>query len=649
METSIGESLVSPLFSGQGPLDSLWAAALDNIDLRGVLSALRETGRAAGGPLGSSGIDELSRFAASTEFDPATSEVTSSNSSATASDFDGLGSFTPVGLKSGASRLAEDPVTGMSIGAALVGGGNIQVTTPDSGIVQDRMVFGTVNEEVRAAKTLTVKNTGTGALTITGLSFGNGETSTEADFELVNSPRSFTLNPNESQNISVRFAPKGGDKVSSLNANDSPTHTKNGEQYDSLKITSNDSNQPTVTVNLGGLNSANYEGNNEPSLAEIARTFGWTSKVGTEDNILGGSKTLLGDEVYSPYWLRADATAPVELWPLAVYSGRGDRPHNSIAFQAKPGSGGNSGTIYQLAGRNNDDSPTGNEVLGSNNLSGGENQKLLPKILVNNVNSTPTPTTVDFTPTKAFALNRGGSWTDDSKNGIEQLHNWRIFPVKEANGAVVPNTWFAAVDPGTNPDPATGKNFDYNDDVYLLTNAKPESPQPPALYRLDAAAASGSYFTDTSGKTWTSDAGYTNGVSENGGTPAPAIANTNDDTLYQTYRGKVSTLTYNLPVSQPQKVDLYLRFAEVYWTGAPGRGEAGTGKRVFDVIAEGKTLLDNFDITAAAGGPLRAIERAIKGVPVNDGTLNLQFTSERASSGVDFPAISAISVLRSSA
>jgi hypothetical protein len=165
------------------------------------------------------------------------------------------------------------------------------------------------------------------------------------------------------------------------------------------------------------MNSANYESNNEVSVAEIARTFGWTINVGKEDNILGGSKTLLGDEVYSPYWLRADTTKPVLLWSLAVYSGRNNNPHDSIRFEAKPGSGGKSGLIYELAGRNNDDSPTGNEVLGSNNLSGGENQKLLPKILVNNVNSVPTTNTVDFTPTSTFALNRGGAWTDDTKNG----------------------------------------------------------------------------------------------------------------------------------------------------------------------------------------------------------------------------------------
>ncbi len=519
------------------------------------------------------------------------------------------------------------------------GGGNIQIKTPDSAIVQNRMVFSTVNEERRPPKTLMISNTGSENLTITGLSFGNGEAAAEADFELVNAPTlPFTLAAGGSYDLNVRFAPKGVDKFASLNSNDLPTHTKNGEQYDSLVITSNDPDQSKVTVNLAGLNSANYEGNNEPALAEIARTFGFTFNVGKEDNILGGSKTPLGDEVYSPYWLQADTNKPVQVWPLAVYSGRSDNPHNSIRFEAKPGSGGNSGTVYQLAGRNNDDSPTGNEVLGSNNLSGGENQKLLPKILVGGINTTPTTSTVDFVPTKAFALNRGGAWTDDSKNGTSQLHNWRLYPV---GNAATTTTWVAAVDPGNNPDPSTGKNFDYNDDVYLLVNARPESPPLSSLpYRIDSGSSAA--YTDTSGKTWSPDSGFTNGVAENGGTPPPAIANTNDDTLYQTYRGKTTTLNYNFPINSPQKVDLNLHFAELYWGVKADLGDGGVGSRIFDLVAEGTTVLKDFDIAAAAGGPRKAIQRAIKGISVTDGTLNLSFRASK-----DFPSISAISVLPS--
>lgn len=382
---------------------------------------------------------------------------------------------------------AIDPVTGVSKGTALTKG-KIQVVTPNLDIVPNRMVFSTVNRQERASKTLSISNTGSGPLTITNLSLGNSQQDAVrvedqqrgADFKLVNAPaRPFILDPNQSLNLSIKFMPQ---RVSSLNRN-SPTHTLNGENYALLTITSDDPDQPRTKVDLAGLNSANYEGNKEVSVAEIARTFGWTFDVGTEDNIMGGSKNLLGDEVYSPYWLSANATKPVLLWPLAVFSGRTATPHNSIRFEPKPGSGVSGGLIYEFAGRADDDLPAptdaspglGNKVPGSNNISGGENQKLLPKILVNRINSTPTRNTVDFTPTTAFALNRGGSWTDDSQNP-NGSHNWRIFPVKDSQGNPIANTWFATVDPVYIA--GQQNNFDYNDVVYLLVNAKPEFPQP---------------------------------------------------------------------------------------------------------------------------------------------------------------------------
>ncbi len=329
-----------------------------------------------------------------------------------------------------------------------VAGPNLEVLTTDLDIVQNRMVFSSVNEEVRAAKTLTLRNTGSETLTINSLIFGDSQEKDNAvrsgdhtrgiDFSFENpTPTTFTLAAGASTDLSIKFAPK---RISSIS--DTTTHLLNAENYASLTITSNDPDQQTRIVNLAGVNFANYESANEPSVAEITRIFGWTTNIGKESLVLGGTKAPLGDEVYSPYWRRADTTKAVQLLPLAVTSKRTDEPHGRVEFVAKAGSGGNSGVIYEFAGRANDDSPdtppfppyTGNAVLGSNALSGGENQKLLPKILVNGVNMSPTIDTVSFNPTKPFALKTAGQWTDDSKNGTGQLHNWRMFSVRDANG-----------------------------------------------------------------------------------------------------------------------------------------------------------------------------------------------------------------------
>jgi hypothetical protein len=94
-----------------------------------------------------------------------------------------------------------------------------------------------------------------------------------------------------------------------------------------------------------------------------------------------------------------------------------------------------------------------------------------------------------------------------------------------------------------------------------------------------------------------------------------AIANTTNDTLYQSerygnfgYAVDVADGTYNVT----------LQFAEIYWDAA--------GKRVFDVAAEGKLILDNLDIFSAAGGKNIAYDFTVP-VAVSDGTLNLQFTT----------------------
>ena len=152
----------------------------------------------------------------------------------------------------------------------------------------------------------------------------------------------------------------------------------------------------------------------------------------------------------------------------------------------------------------------------------------------------------------------------------------------------------------------------------------------PTLWRIDVGSASS--FTDGNGKVWQADTGlFTPANTPPETTGTVPIDNTVDDTIYQTYRGQVSggdkTLTYNLSIpSTVQKVDLRLHFAELYW-GAPGGGAAGPGKRVFDVKANGVTILNDFDITAAVGGARTALIVPIDGIPITNGQLQLSFTS----------------------
>jgi hypothetical protein len=79
-----------------------------------------------------------------------------------------------------------------------------------------------------------------------------------------------------------------------------------------------------------------------------------------------------------------------------------------------------------------------------------------------------------------------------------------------------------------------------------------------------------------------------------------------------------------------------LHFAELYWHAA--------GQRVFDVMAEGARVLDNYDIINKAGANFTAITETFT-VNVADGKLDLVFSALESEGGVNRPKVSAIEVL----
>ena len=59
-----------------------------------------------------------------------------------------------------------------------------------------------------------------------------------------------------------------------------------------------------------------------------------------------------------------------------------------------------------------------------------------------------------------------------------------------------------------------------------------------------------------------------------------------------------------------------LKFAETYWTAA--------GKRVFNVLVNGTTVLTNFDIYAAAGAQNKAIDEVFNDIAPTGGVITIQ-------------------------
>jgi hypothetical protein len=108
-----------------------------------------------------------------------------------------------------------------------------------------------------------------------------------------------------------------------------------------------------------------------------------------------------------------------------------------------------------------------------------ENQKVMPAIDAGGATA--------WNPSGVFGITGNyANYTDDQFNRADDgtlFHNVRVFPAKTPSGATIPNMWLIGVDINLTSD----KNFDYQDQVMLLTNATPE---------LVAAAAPGTATTD---------------------------------------------------------------------------------------------------------------------------------------------------------
>jgi hypothetical protein len=140
--------------------------------------------------------------------------------------------------------------------------------------------------------------------------------------------------------------------------------------------------------------------------------------------------------------------------------------------------------------------------------------------------------------------------------------------------------------------------------------------------------AGGGAYTDSQGQTWSADTDFSGG---NFFATTNSVSKTSDPQLYQTEH--FGSFSYHFAVPNGN-YNVVLKFAEIYWSSP--------GQRIFNVAINGTQVLTNFDIVAAAGGPLTAIDKTFP-VSVNNGTITIQFIPGAA----NWPKVSAISLVPS--
>lgn len=487
-------------------------------------------------------------------------------------------------------------------------GPDIALENLDGAPFADRLIFNRIDNYGGATHrrvTLRIRNVGDSALSISSLPI-SGPWQLDPAIPLPTS-----IPTNNYLDVTVRFDATSGD-------------VHNG----TLTINSNDHDEAGVVVQLSGFWQSLPENDQEPGIGQIIRVFGYTTELVSAGQRLNrqGLVDAVGEEVLSPYWRRADTSKPVTIRQLSAFHSCCDpATAATVRWHAKGSS--STTTLFKHA------------VV--------DGQSLLPR--KGDANGEPAgPAIATFTPGSTFGFNVDGEWSDptlnnqseDQNNGCSGAcgHHVRFWPARDRQGALIPNTYIMAGD-------YNGINYDYNDNVYLISNVTPET-QPAqfvprqVLYRLDVGGARN--YIDSNGNEWRPDTGYFSpptAPSEPGNLPAD-VELTRDDVLFGTYRGNVGNvplnqrvLSYTLPVNNVTQVNMRLFFSERY------SGNNATGKRVFDIEAEGQLIRDNFDIYANAGGVNRATLLTFNNLAVRDGQLNLTFRAV-----ADYPSIAGIEV-----
>ncbi len=362
----------------------------------------------------------------------------------------GAGSHTVVATaKDGAGNSKSATVT-FEVVAFAKTDGVLALSNPEQAPFDDRLVMSRIQSTVSSPQTkdtarLVLRNTGTQPYEVSSLSASGTAFAVTAPTTLP-----ITVPAGGTANVDVAF-------TATIDAN----QPQNRLFAETLTVFSNARNGGSTKVELAGIWQKQSEGGNEPDVAEISKAFGYGTKIRNSGQQLNnkGVVTTVGDEILSPYWGRRDAGQPVQVRQLAAY-------HSCCT---------NTASFFWYAKGSNSTS----NVLTHN---GAFAQSLLPR--KNGSGTAPAVST--FTPSSnVFGFKIDPEWSDPNKNNksVDQCpgqpagqetatcklgHHLRVWPAKDRSGAVIEGSYLVVMD-------YSGINYDFNDNVYLVSNIVPEA------------------------------------------------------------------------------------------------------------------------------------------------------------------------------
>ncbi len=151
-----------------------------------------------------------------------------------------------------------------------------------------------------------------------------------------------------------------------------------------------------------------------------------------------------------------------------------------------------------------------------------------------------------------------------------------------------------------------------------LLNGLEILPSPRGRIHPIRIVAQESPLTDSEGRLWAADEYFTGGTT----VCRKTVVQNSEDGLYHGER--FGNFSYRIPVA-PGKYRLTLHFAET-WFGTPQSHDPAYGSRIFNVFANGITLLRNYQVIEDAGGPNREVRKVFENLEPNaQGLLLIDF------------------------
>lgn len=289
---------------------------------------------------------------------------------------------------------------------------------------------------------LKLKNTGDQPLTLSGLDI-------DGPFQIVGSFPS-EIAPGASANVTVQFVANAPPAFTYNQTAGFTNQSQAGAHIGSLSFSTNDPASATFTEGLAGWFQTHSEKNNEPNLQTIVNLLlDYKTTIAPPGTVLlaqNSNPVYYGEEVVSGYWQRLNPAKHVTVRQIAAFHGQGQNVPVSWFSEG---------------------SNTNNLIF---RHDGAASQTLLPNIL-----GGTGPAMGTFSTNSVFGFKVDTSFSDDSKNARPQFgggHEVRFFPVRDHFGNPIAGTYFMVQDYSL-PVTGTVPNYDFQDNVYIVTNVMP--------------------------------------------------------------------------------------------------------------------------------------------------------------------------------